>query len=57
MTLNAFIDQMAECRVTVQHAGAITDVVIRTAHGDRDVAAVHRQGDRLIVDLGEEEVS
>jgi hypothetical protein len=57
MTLNEFIDQMAECHVTVQHAGAITDVVIRTAHGDRELAAVHRQGDRLIVDLGEEEVS
>ena len=50
-----FMDQCEECNLGVGQPGDLpymNQVVIRGLDGDYGLAAVHRDGDRLIFDLG-----
>ena len=54
MSWHRFRRHMQECDVDLVVDAAPVQVVIRTEHGDCDVAAVHRStdGTTLIIDLG-----
>lgn len=54
MTIKQFADQLWEYKLLLPYFGAVTDVVIRTEHGDSDIAALHVEGNVLVIDLGKE---
>ena len=54
MTAQMFTRQMLDCDTMIILPRPVVSVVIRTADGDREVAAVHRDGTTLVIDLGEE---
>lgn len=57
LTLREFVTQLQNCRVPVldyePEETGIEQVIIRGEHGDFSLAACHREGTRLILDLGQ----
>lgn len=52
LTLREFLAQLGEYGIFEPILDHPFDVVIRTDSGDHALAAVHREGPRLILDLG-----
>ena len=54
MSIDDFTKQAGQYCIGVSAPSWVQQVVIRTEQGDSEIAAVHVEGQRLVIDLGKE---